>query len=191
MKTLSILGAVACAALLSTSPAIAQNGYVELGAGRSHADADCSGTTTCDRDGTAVRGVLGFELTPNWALEVALADLGRLKATAEVPGIGTAATTARLRSAGVGVAGTLPLGDAFAVTARLGVASNRTSVSASAAGASIQESETNTAAYAGAAVRYALSRRTALALTVDRTEAEYGGDKTPVVALGLSLRLSF
>ena len=122
---------------------------------------------------------------------ITLADFGRLEAEGTVPGVGTVQTRARLRSAGLGVATTLPLGSAFAMTGRLGVASYKTSVSGNAAGASASDSETHTAAYVGAALSYAWSKSTSFSLTLDRAEAQYGGEKYAVVAAGLGVKVRF
>jgi OmpA-OmpF porin, OOP family len=183
--------AAALVAALSSTPTRAQGIYVELDAGRSRVHADCAGTTSCDRDGTFVRAALGYQLTPHWAVEIALADLGRIEAAAEVPVVGTVQTSARLRSAGLGVAATLPLSDTFSLTGRVGVASNKVTVSGSGAGASLRDSERHTTAMAGVALHYAWSKTTSLGLGVHRTEAEYGGTKNAVVAAGVGVRVGF
>ncbi len=191
MHRKSLLGAATLFAALSSTPAFAQGFYAELGAGRSRADANCAGTTTCDRDGSFVRGILGYAITANWAAELSLANLGRIEASGDVPGFGTVQTSAKLRSAGLGVAATLPFSDSWALTARFGVASNKTSVSASALGESVSDSERNTTAYAGLALGYALSNSTSVVVNVDRTQAEFAGEKLPVVAFGIGARLRF
>lgn len=191
MNMKHLLGAIACAAATWGTPALAQNLYAELGAGLSKADVDCSGTTSCDRTGTSVRAILGYEFAPNWAIEASLADLGRVKASATVPLVGNVQTSARLRSVGLGVAGTLPLGEAIGLTGRLGVASNRTSISGSANGRSVSDSETHTTPYVGVGLSYALSKQTSISLTLDRTRAEYGDEKIAVVAAGAGVRVRF
>lgn len=191
MQAKQLLSAATLVAAFASAPAGAQGFYAELGGGRSRADVDCAGTTTCDRDGTFVRGLVGYAFSPNWAAELSLASLGRVEASAVVPGVGTVQTSAKLRSAGLGVAATLPFSESWALTGRLGVASNQTSVSGSALGTSVSESERNTAAYAGIALGYALSKTTSLGLNLDRTEAEFGGEKFAVVSLGIGARWSF
>jgi OOP family OmpA-OmpF porin len=191
MKTKPLLFAVTLAQAVSSSPAFAQGLYAEIGAGRSHARADCAGTSQCDRNGAFVRGILGYEFTPNWALEVTLADLGRIQATATVPGVGSVQASARMRSFGIGAAGTWPLSEAFSMTGRLGIASNKTSVGGSAVGVSVSDSERKTVPYAGIALNCALSKTTSVGLSVDRTEAGYAGEKLAVLALGLGARFRF
>lgn len=180
-----ILFATAAAALLAL-PAFASP-YVDLVAGRSTADVDCSGTTACDKNSTALRATVGYAFTPHLAAEFSYADFGKLHASAVVPGVGGVDASARLRSAGLGVAGTLPLGDSWALGARLGVASNRSTVSGNGA----SETQTSTEPYVGISGRYALSKTVALGLALDHTRASYDGEKTDVVSLGLGLRLVF
>lgn len=191
MNKTQIVGALVYAATAWTTPALAQDLYAELGLGASKADVDCSGTTQCDRTGTFVRAIVGYEFAPNWAAEVSFADLGRVKASANVPLVGNVQTSAKLRSIGFGVAGTVPLSDTIGLTGRLGLASNKTSISGSAAGRSASDSETNTAPYAGVALSYAMSKQVSLSLTLDRTQAEYGDDRMAVVAAGAGVRVRF
>ena len=191
MKNPFFLCSLAFAAAMSSAPVAAQNLYVEVGAGRSRASVDCTGTSACDRSGSFVRGILGYEFMPNWALEVSLADLGRVNASGSLAGGGTVQTSAKLRSAGIGVAGSLPLSDSFALIGRLGVASNKTSVRGTAMGASVNDSERHTAAYVGMALNYALSQTSSVGLTVDRTQAEFDGSKSTVVAVGVGARFRF
>ncbi len=178
-------------AAVAASPAIAQTPYVELGVGRSHASVDCAGTTSCDRDGTAVRAIVGYEFAPQWAVEASVADLGRVRAAGNVPGVGNVQAKVSLRSVGLGVAGTLPLSDSWSFVGRLGVASNRTSISGTALGQSASDSQRKTAATAGLALHYALSKTASVGLTLDRTEAEYDGEKAAVVAFGVGARWRF
>ncbi len=189
MKSRQIL--LAAAAALLTVPALAQNAYFELGAGRSDASVDCTGTSSCDDSDSFVRATAGYQFAPNWAVEFSLAQLGRIEAAAFVPGIGTVQAKARLRSVGLGVAGNWPLADALSLTARLGVASNRTTISGSAGGRGGSDGETNTAPYVGLALAYAFTPAWTASLTLDRTEAEYRGDKATVSTAGLALRYRF
>jgi OmpA-OmpF porin, OOP family len=182
---------LAAATALLAIPALAQNAYFELGAGRSDASVDCTGTTSCDDSDSFVRAIAGYQFAPNWALEFSLAQLGRIKATAFVPGIGTVEASARLRSVGLGVAGSWPLADALSFTARLGVASNRTTISGSAGGLGGSDGENNAAPYAGLALGYAFTPAWTASLTLDRTQAEYQGDKATVSTAGVALRYRF
>jgi len=182
--------AIAAATLLAL-PAFAQSTYVDLAVGQSKVNIDCAGTTSCDDSGTLARAIVGYEFAPNWAAELTLAQLGKVKVAANVPPVGNVRVTAKLRSIGLGVAGTLPLNDAFAFTGRLGVASNKTSFSGSAAGISATDSETNTVPYAGIGLSYALSKTLSASLSLDRTQAEYDGEKASVTSVGVGVKWRF
>jgi OmpA-OmpF porin, OOP family len=182
---------LAAATALLALPALAQNAYFELGAGRSDASVDCTGTSSCDDSDSFVRATAGYQFAPNWAVEFSVAQLGRIKAAAFVPGIGTVEATARLRSVGLGVAGSWPLADTLSLTTRLGVASNRTTLSGSASGRTGSDGDTNAAPYVGLALGYAFTPAWTASLTLDRTQAEYQGDKATVSTAGLALRYRF
>lgn len=193
MKLSKLLLATGTASLLSGA-ALAQGTssyYLEAGVGQARASVDCAGTTVCDRSDTSLRLIAGYTLSPQWALELSFARLGRIRATAEVPEVGTVQASARLRSVGIGVAGTLPLNDSVALVGRLGIASNKTSVSGSSGGTSVSDSETRTAPYVGAGLDYALSKTVSLGLSADRTEARYQGEKTSVTSFGAGVKLRF
>jgi OmpA-OmpF porin, OOP family len=179
------------AALLLALPAFAQTTYLDMSVGRSKANVDCAGTTSCEDTGTLARAAFGYTFAPNWAAELTLAQLGKLKAAGNVPGVGNVQATATLRSIGLGVAGTLPLNDAFALTARLGVASNKTSLSGSAAGVNASDSDTHTAPYAGIGLNYALTSAISATLSASRTQVRYDGEKASVTSAGLGLQWRF
>jgi opacity protein-like surface antigen len=76
-----------------------------------------------DSSGTAVRAFAGFGLTPNWAIEVAYADLGRFGGyrTSTVSS-DTGSYLWTVRGFGADLVGKLPFGAGFSGLARLGVA---------------------------------------------------------------------
>lgn len=166
--------------------------YLELGAGASRTAVDCAGTTRCDNTGSVLRATAGYSFAPNWAAELSLARLGSLEAAGSVPGVGNVVAQARLRSAGLAVAGTLPLSDAWSMTARLGAARVRTTIDGTVSGlASASQSESTTAPTFGVALNFALARSTALTLAVDSTRAEYDGEKATVTTATVGLKLNF
>ena len=165
--------------------------YGELGLGQSKASVDCAGTISCDDKGVFFRAIIGYEFTPDVSLELSAARLGRIKAAALVPPFGRVDINASLRSIGLGVAGQLPLNDQWSLTGRLGVASNKTSVSGNVGGSTGGDSETSTQPYLGLAVNYAIDKRTQLSATVDRNRIEYSGEKSSVTTLGVAARWRF
>ncbi len=182
--------AIAAAAALSL-PVFAQSLSIDVAVGQSKVDIDCAGTTRCDDSDTLARAILGYEFAPNWTAELTLAQLGKFSVAANVPPVGNVQVTGKVRSVGLGVAGVLPLNDSFAFTGRLGVASNKTSFSGSAAGISATDSETHTAPYAGIGLSYALSKTVSASLNLDRTQVEYQGDKASVTSVGLGVKWRF
>jgi OOP family OmpA-OmpF porin len=172
-------------------PAVAQTAYIDIAVGQSKVNVDCAGTTSCDDTGALARAIVGYGFAPSWAAELTLAQLGQLKAAGNVPGVGNVQATAKLRSIGLGVAGTWPLNDSFAFTGRLGVASNKTSLSGSVGAFSATDSETNTAPYAGIGLSYALNKTVSASFTVERNQIEFDGEKASVTSVALGLKWHF
>jgi OmpA-OmpF porin, OOP family len=191
-KTLSGVFAVAALAFASTG-AMAQtssNAYLGVSVGASHADFDCTGTTACDNSGVDARVRLGFRVVPNVAVEAHFAALG--KSTATIPFAGSSVDgTIKGRSVGVGVAGFVPFGASWSGVARIGVASNRTSIDVSGAGISGSDSETRTEPYFGLGVNYAISSNVDLGVAWDATRLSYGGEKATVNAFSAVATFKF
>jgi len=77
MKKILIAVTVAAAALVSTS-AMAQ-AYVSADVGIGHASVDCSGTTSCDKNGTSFKVTGGYKLGYGFAAEFGYIDFGKAK----------------------------------------------------------------------------------------------------------------
>lgn len=116
--TLLVLGAV-------VSPAFAEGFYGAVDAGQIKASDACtlagvSGTTGCNNSATAFRIGGGYQFTPYWGAEVSVAT--GLRATLGTVG-GMEVAGWRLTSLlQASATGTLPLGDAFNLTAKVGIA---------------------------------------------------------------------
>jgi OmpA-OmpF porin, OOP family len=177
-------------AALAAAPALAAP-YLEIGAGMSRANADCAGTIACDTSSAHGRLVAGWAFGDTLAAEIGVAQLGKLSASATVPPVGRVDAEARLRSATLGAAARLPLTDALALTARLGVASNQTRVSGTAAGQRSSESQRHTAPYAGVGLSYTLSKTLSVGLHAESTRARYDGEDVTVNMAGANLRVAF
>lgn len=175
---------------LATTPAHAAP-YLEVGAGVSRANADCAGTTRCDTSSAHARLVGGWAFNESFAAEVGVAQLGKLSASANVPLVGRVDAEARLRSATAGLATRLPLTDTLALTARLGVASNQTRVTGTAAGQRSSDSQRHTAPYAGVGLSYAFSKTLSVGLHAESTRARYDGEDVTVSLGGANLRVAF
>lgn len=190
MKKQHLVLALASAATLLAGPAGARP-YVELATGASDIRLDCSGTAACDTSAAFGRLTAGYAFTPQWAVELSAGQFGKTTASLDVPGVGRVDASGTVRGIGLGVAGRQALTDSLALTGRLGVASNQTEIRGTAAGGSVSESQRNTAPYAGIGLQYSLSQQLVLGLVLDRTDAEFDGEKAAVTMLGLGLRLQF
>ena len=162
----------------ASAQAMPTNGYLSVSAGPSHISVDCAGTSSCDDKGTAVRLLIGYKVLPNLAIEASVADLGKVKATVPFDD-GAIDASIKGRAFGLGVAALLPFGahNEWTGIARLGVASVRTTVSATSGGTSADDSDTKTAAYAGLGLNYAFTQNLELGVAVDSTRINDSGDK--------------
>lgn len=104
-------------------------GYLGLGVGQVRVNIDCSGTITCDKTDTATKIFGGYMFTPNWGLEGAYYDQGKLHQTATDATLGS--VSADWRGSGYGLFGVaaLPL-DAWSVFAKLGIVDSKVKLDA-------------------------------------------------------------
>lgn len=169
-----------CAAGMALAGSAGAQAYFGAGAGRSKADLDCSGTTSCDRTDTAFKLFGGYMFTPNWGVEGTYYDQGKAKLTAFDPALGT--VTGRFKGDGFGVYGVaaLPL-DKAAVFAKLGVVSAKVRLDATSStfgGAGTSERHSHAAWGLGAS--YAWDRSWTGRVEVERVRAEFMDEKVDV-----------
>lgn len=187
MKNCLLARLVACAL---TSPAWAQP-YGLVSVGSSRLNVDCTGTSTCDKSDTAVKGMLGYKFHPNWAAEVGYFDFGKARAT--VPGIsGEISNTA----SGLGVAFHQDFAKDWGFVARLGVARVRTRVSGTVTDlGSASDTDTHSNAYGGLGLSYRVSKSLSLDGVWDFSRsryARYGADESgDIHAFSLGLTFGF
>jgi OOP family OmpA-OmpF porin len=125
-STLVVLGVAAAAFAL---PALAQmstsNLYAGASIGQAKAKDACEGASSCDDKDTAWRVFLGYQFTPNIAVEAGYADLGKATASGSVfvPGVGTVAADAKFESTAwdLVAVGMLPLASQFSLYGKLGL----------------------------------------------------------------------
>jgi OOP family OmpA-OmpF porin len=95
--------------------------YIGIGIGQSKYRGACDGLSgpgiTCDETDTAGKILGGYQLSRNFALEAAYADLGQAKATSAGSGSVTIGTKG-FEFAGIGM---LPLGERFSLLAKAGL----------------------------------------------------------------------
>jgi len=136
-----IVSTLACA-----GGALAQ-GYVGVGIGQSNARVDCTDTTLCDKTDTAFKLFGGFQFSPNWGLEAAYYDQGKVKQAGVDPTLGN--ITGEWKGSGLGLFGlaVMPL-DRASVFAKLGIVRARVKLTATSSifgGASETQTHTNAA----------------------------------------------
>lgn len=95
--------------------------YIGIGIGQSKARGACDGVSapgvTCDETDTAGKILGGYQMSRNFALEAAYADLGQAKATVAGSGSATIGTKG-FEFAGIGM---LPVGERFSLLAKAGL----------------------------------------------------------------------
>ncbi|URI06610.1 outer membrane beta-barrel protein [Aquincola tertiaricarbonis] len=173
------------AAALGAANASAQ-AYIGGGVSATRINVDCDGIQSCDKSDT------GGKLYGGWGFGNGLsAELGYItfgKATASDSG---ASLDVKVHGFTVAAAYRAPIASSWGLTGRLGLASLKTKLSASAGGLSASDDERHTAPYFGVAADYAFTPALKLELSADFSRAKYDGEKAAVRSLGLGLRYDF
>ena len=150
-------GALMLSCSVSAQQAPATSAYVDLGIGQSQYDLGNHGfsLSSHDKNPTGYKADVGFRLTPNFGAELGYADLGKQTNTFGINGVNL---NADLKTDAVYIAGTaeMPLGDRdqFSLMGKLGASWNRTTLSGSSGGYSINDSNHKTGLYAGVGAAY-------------------------------------
>ncbi|MDR3479728.1 MAG: outer membrane beta-barrel protein [Burkholderiaceae bacterium] len=76
MKKTMLAAALMAAGLLASASASAQF-YVGVSIGEAEWNIDCTGFTSCSKNGTAYKGTVGYNITPQWGVEGTYFDLGK------------------------------------------------------------------------------------------------------------------
>ena len=148
---------VLIALLLGLAGGAAQaQGYAGLSAGNSRSDIDCTGTLTCDRNGTAWKLYGGYMFHPNFGAQAEVFRQGRARFSA-VLGDGTVAN-GEFKGEGVGLYGLAMARDGiWSVFGKAGLLTSRTTgaLRAADAGNSLRETHTHFGWGAGVGVDWA------------------------------------
>lgn len=155
-----IIIAVLLSAFVAT-PAMADGLYAALDVGQSSGKDICTGlpagVTGCKDTGTLIRGAVGTQITPMWGAEVSYGSYGKESA-------GTVfGTSIDWQASGLQVSGTgtFPLGNAFSLIGKLGIARTDIKLTANCAGCS-SISETNTNLAFGIGAQYDFNQNAAI-----------------------------
>ena len=189
MKTKNVVATLlASSAALFSVGASADTGYVSLGLGQSHLNADCSGIPSCKTNDTAVKVTGGYNLGSGFSAELGYMDFGKFSAN---DGAGTSVDV-KPSAWTLGAAYTMPFTPQWSGSVRLGAARVHTDVSAAVTGVgSGSASETKTKPYYGLGVDYAVAQNVKVGFGADFTQAEFQGAKNNVRALTLGLTYGF
>lgn len=181
--------AIAAAAAALVTPAFAQ-GYFGVSAGATNANIDCSGTLTCDNNDNGGKVFGGYRFPFGLGVEGMAYTFGEAKAT--LPYLASTATSSvKGRGFGAGVSYLVPFSPAWSATFRLGVASNRSTGTATIPGLSGTVEETNAAAYTGMQFSFHPSKNLSVDLSADFTRFELSGEQYSARMLGVGLTFSF
>jgi hypothetical protein len=181
--------AIVAAAATLAAPAFAQ-GYFGVSAGATNANIDCAGTLTCDNNDNGGKVFGGYRFPFGLGVEGMAYTYGEAKAT--LPYLASFATSSvKGRGFGAGVSYLVPFSPAWSATFRLGLASNRTTATATIPGLSGTVEESNPAAYSGLQFSFHPSRNLSIDVGADFTRFELDGDKYSARMLGVGLTFSF
>lgn len=156
------------------------------GVGAARINVDCEGFERCNKSNTGGKLYGGWRFGDGLSAELGYISFG--KATASDSGV---SVDAKVNGFTVAAAYRAPIAADWGLTGRLGIASLKTKLSASASGVSASDDERHTSPYFGVAADYAFTPALKLELSADFSHAKYDGDKSAVRSLGLGLRYDF
>jgi OmpA-OmpF porin, OOP family len=175
------------AALLLAAPAASAQGYFGMGIGGANVNANCTGSTSCDKSSTGGKIYAGYRVLPNLGVELSYFDFGSAKASG--PAALSGSVKARAVSAGVSYM------DEFAPRwlggARLGVARTKADVSGNFGLFTSADSKSATQPLMGVALGYAVSRNLTVDMALDFTRIKIGADHANVRLLSVGLTYGF
>jgi OOP family OmpA-OmpF porin len=153
-----ILGLV----LGATFTAVSAEPYMVASGGLARSNEDCSGVSSCDKNGIGFKLLGGYKLTPNLGIEGGYYNLGKVSAA-------DSGVSMSIKSAGfgVGIAGFVDLAPQVRGFGRLGVASLKTKLDWSYMSLRGGVSDTNVALLFGLGAGYALTKNLSIDANVD------------------------
>lgn len=174
---------VLAAVLAAIAGTASAQGYVGAVTGLTSYGVDCAGTTRCDKNDTGYKVYGGYQIDPNWGVEVGYTDFGKTSAT-------VGALDLQVKAKAVSLVGVLrgQFSTDWSGVVRLGIASVKSTLSAAGLGSN---SESNVKAYAGIGVEYALTKDFKITASGDFTDIEVEDQTGGVKMLSLGLQYGF
>lgn len=145
-------------------------GYVNVAAGRSHINADCSGVASCSNNSSATKVIGGYRFANGFGLEGGFVNFGKYSA-ADV------SVQEELKASAMTFGGiyTAELGSGWGVNIRLGMAQVKTKYDGILGKSITYASESATKLYSGLGLQYAVTPSVKLELALDATKASFDG----------------
>jgi OmpA-OmpF porin, OOP family len=171
--------AIFLASLMLCGIALAQ-GYVGVSAGQAKIDIDCSGTLTCDDTDNAYKIFGGYMFTPNYGIEGAYYNQGKVRQTFSDPSAGDVRATYKGDGLGVFGIGVLPF-DRLSLFAKLGIVSSKIKLNANTSLlGDFSESDRSTKAAFGVGAGYEFTKNIGARFEFERLRVEFEGEKADV-----------
>ena len=171
----------------AVSAAQAEGPYVGVGVSTVQHNYSISGTTGGDTDKYKTNGKLfgGFDFDKTWGVEAGYVDFRSAGRNFTV-GSANGSVSGDGNSFYVAGKATAPINDQFSVFGKLGIARNKTSISASGLGLSGSGSDNKTEAYGGLGAQFNISKQVALTLEWERfgKKPDLGVNKSSVWTAG-------
>lgn len=169
---------------LASGQAFSQQAYVGVAAGTSHQSIDCTGLDSCDKSGTGIKVLGGYEFVRDLAAEAMYYSLGKAV-------LRSGDLTADVKGSywGLGVAYRPQFHDGWGAVVRTGAAFTTGKIEIEGQ----SQSRHSTQAYLGLGATYALTKSLKAELDWDRTRLEIGTDDnhTKGTVNGFSLGVNF
>jgi OOP family OmpA-OmpF porin len=185
LTILALAGSLFASGAAQAQQAADAGGYLLGAFGQSSFDVDCTGASSCDKNGSALKLVGGYRMASGIALEGVLMNFG--KATARDTGLDV---TLKIQAIGVGAAFSADLSPSWIGTLRLGIASVKTTGEVSGI-LSGSESERKTKPYFGLGLGYKIAPNMWIEGGLDSTRGEIEGDDGTVSAVSIGLGIRF
>lgn len=172
MKKLSLVIATALVAAAAHAGEADNKGqgYVNVAAGRSHLNVDCSELSNCSTNSSGTKLIGGYRFANGLGLEGGYVNFGKF--TASDPG-----QSERLKASALTFGGiyTAEMGSGWGLNLRLGMAQVKTKYNGVFGNSTVDASESATKLYSGLGLQYAVTPSVKLELALDATKASFDG----------------